>query len=189
MAYGWKFAAGLIASIYVHEMGHVAWLRHYGIPATAPMFIPGFGAFVRLKRHPATPGQDARVGLAGPVWGAGAAIAFLAMGLAARWPLFVAIGRVGAWINLFNLIPIWQLDGGRAFNALSRRQRGWAAAALWLAALASRDGMTFLVAIGATARAFSSRAPERGDAPIVALYLGLAVGLTALIAFAGGPLR
>jgi hypothetical protein len=45
------------------------------------------------------------------------------------------------------------------------------------------------VAIGATARAFSSRAPERGDAPIVALYLGLAVGLTALIAFAGGPLR
>jgi hypothetical protein len=44
--YGWKFGLGLIASIYVHEMGHVVWLRRYGIAATAPMFIPGFGAFV-----------------------------------------------------------------------------------------------------------------------------------------------
>ena len=50
--YGWKFALGLIASIYVHEMGHVVWLRRYGIAATAPMFIPGFGAFVRLKHAP-----------------------------------------------------------------------------------------------------------------------------------------
>src|SRR6185369_768538 len=72
MAYGWKFALGLIASLYVHEMGHVAWLRRYGIPASAPMFVPGLGAFVRLKSHPPTPAQDARVGLAGPVWGAAA---------------------------------------------------------------------------------------------------------------------
>jgi Zn-dependent protease len=64
--YGWRFGLGLIASIYVHEMGHVVWLRRYGIAATAPMFIPGFGAFVRLKQHPATVGEDARVGLAGP---------------------------------------------------------------------------------------------------------------------------
>ena len=39
--YGWQFALGLVVSIYIHEMGHVVWLRRYGIPATAPMFIPG----------------------------------------------------------------------------------------------------------------------------------------------------
>ena len=70
--YGWRFALGFVLSIYVHEMGHVAALRKYGIAATAPMFIPGFGAVVRLKQYPESPAQDARVGLAGPIWGLGA---------------------------------------------------------------------------------------------------------------------
>src|SRR5216683_3332289 len=34
--YGWKFAVGFVLSIYVHEMGHVAALARYGIPATPP---------------------------------------------------------------------------------------------------------------------------------------------------------
>ena len=54
LAYGWPFAAGLVLSIYVHEMGHVIALRRYNIAATAPMFIPFFGAFVRMKQYPAT---------------------------------------------------------------------------------------------------------------------------------------
>src|SRR5579872_6689288 len=73
--YGWRFALGFVLSIYVHEMGHIASLRKFGIAATAPMFIPGFGALVLLKQRPATRLQDARVGLAGPIWGLGAAIA------------------------------------------------------------------------------------------------------------------
>src|SRR5439155_26028416 len=103
--------------------GHVSALRRYGIAATAPMFIPGFGALVRLKQYPASPAEDARVGLAGPLWGTLASVAFFATGLATHWPSLIAIARVGAWLNLFNLIPIWQLDGGRGFNALSRAQR------------------------------------------------------------------
>src|SRR6202140_3907391 len=63
--YGWKFGLGFVLSIYVHEMGHVMALARYGIPASPPMLIPGFGAFVRLKAYPALPGEDARVGLAG----------------------------------------------------------------------------------------------------------------------------
>jgi hypothetical protein len=66
--WGWPFALGLVASIYVHEMGHVAALRRYGIAASAPMFLPGVGAYVRMKQRPADPVEDARVGLAGPVW-------------------------------------------------------------------------------------------------------------------------
>src|SRR5256885_15722313 len=73
--WGWKFAAGFVVSIYIHEMGHVQALTHYGIKATAPMFIPGVGAFIRLKQYPTDRREDARVGLAGPIWGAGAAIA------------------------------------------------------------------------------------------------------------------
>jgi Zn-dependent protease len=181
-AWGWKLALGLVVSIYVHEMGHVFWLRRYGIPATAPMFIPGFGAFVRLKQNPATPAEDARVGLAGPVWGAVTAVVALAVGLAAHQPLLLAIARLGAWINLFNLLPVWQLDGGRGFNALSRRQRAIAAGVLWVLALAVGDGMLLLLAVAASVRAMgSARAPAHGDPPVLALYLLLAAGLALLI--------
>lgn len=187
MLYGWKFALGLIASIYVHEMGHVAWLRHYGIAATAPMFIPGFGAFVRLKQHPATVGEDARVGLAGPIWGAAAAVVFLALGAATGSPLLLSIARIGAWINLFNLIPVWQLDGGRGFAALSRGQRALTAGLLWALALSGVDGVLYLLAIGATYRAAGKTGATRvGDRPVLATYLALCVGLTLLMVAAHG---
>ena len=76
--YGWPLALGLVLSIYVHEMGHVAMLRRLGIAASAPMFIPGVGALVMLKQHVTDPLIDAKIGLAGPVWGLGAALAALA---------------------------------------------------------------------------------------------------------------
>jgi Zn-dependent protease len=182
-AFGWRFALGLIASIYVHEMGHVNALRRYGIAATAPMFIPGFGALVRLKQYPATPAEDARVGLAGPLWGTLAAVAFLAAGSVLEWPSLLAIARAGAWINLFNLIPVWQLDGGRGFNALSRTQRSLCAALLFGAYLAVGDGLVLLLALGAAFRAFATPSPEKGDSNAALLYAGLA-GSLGLVIFA-----
>jgi len=182
--YGWKFALGLILSIYVHEMGHVVALRRYGIPATAPMFIPGFGALVRLKQNPATVGEDARTGLAGPIWGAAAAVAALALGALLQNPLLFAIARLGAWINLFNLLPVWQLDGGRGFAALSRGQRGLVAGVLWALALSGADGLLFIVAIAATFRAAGKNAPTLGDRPVLATFVALVIGLTLLMVVA-----
>ena len=192
--WGWRFALGIVISIYVHEMGHVVWLRRYGIPATAPMFIPGLGAFVRLKQHPATVGEDARIGLAGPAWGAAAAIAALVLGVVLQRPIFVAIASVGAWINLFNLLPVWQLDGGRGFAALSRGQRWAVAVVFWLLALAGADGLFFILAIAATARALGKSAPgtpgaapASGDRMVLAIFLVLVAGLTAIMVGAGKP--
>ena len=184
--YGWQFALGLIVSIYIHEMGHVVWLRRFGIPASAPMFIPGLGAFVRLKAHPATVGEDARIGLAGPVWGAAAAVLALALAETVGRPIFFAIARVGAWINVFNLLPVWQLDGGRGFAALSRPQRAIVAAIAWALALSGVDSMYFLVAIAASIRAATKgTAPERGDRNILLAYGALLLGLAALMVVAG----
>ena len=133
--WGWRFALGLVLSIYVHEMGHVAMLRRYGIKSTAPMFIPGLGAMVRMKQYPQSPREDARVGLAGPVWGLGAALLTYAVYLGSGWEAWAAIARVAAWINLFNLIPVWQLDGSRGFASLVRPHRWIAVGAIALACL------------------------------------------------------
>src|SRR5438309_11216964 len=78
MTYGWPLAAGLVISIYLHEMGHVMEIKRLGLSASAPIFIPGLGALVMLKQHVDDPVIDARIGLGGPIWGAIAAtIAFV----------------------------------------------------------------------------------------------------------------
>jgi Zn-dependent protease len=176
--FGWRFAVLLVLSIYVHEMGHVAALRRLGLPASAPMFIPGLGALIRLRQRPANPRDDARIGLAGPIWGLGAALVAW-LGFRLGWgPLWGAVARFGAWINLFNLLPFWQLDGGRAFHALSRRQRLLAAAALAALWAWSREGLLVLLLIGAGAQAFRRDAPAEDDWPILAQFVGLAAILT-----------
>jgi Zn-dependent protease len=177
-AFGWKFAAGIIATTYVHEMGHVAWLRRYGMPASAPMFIPGVGAFVRLKQHPVDAREDARIGLAGPMWGLGATLVFLVVGELWNSPACVAIAHVSAWINLFNLVPVWQLDGSRGFRALARHQR-WlvagAAVGLWFLA---HDGMLLVIGFVAAWRAFGRDAPAERDRFALMQYVGLLLALS-----------
>jgi len=184
-AYGWKFALGLVLCIYVHEMGHVAALRHYGIPASAPMFIPGIGALVRLKAHPPTVGQDARVGLAGPIWGTAAALATLGLYYLTADGLYASLTHIGALINLFNLIPVWQLDGGRGIRALGRPER-WLLLAIILAAFAlTHEGMLLLVGIGVAVHCFL-RAPEDGDRGALTQFVMLVIALGYLATVRGG---
>jgi len=178
--WGWKFAIGIVLSIYVHEMGHVQALQRYGIKATAPMFIPGLGAVIRLKQYPATPREDARVGLAGPLWGLGAAAAAYGVYFATRIGVWGAIGHFGAWVNLFNLLPVWQLDGGRGFRALTRVHRWLAAAVAASMYVVSHEGLLLLIALAAAASAGFSTAPDEADQPMLLEYLSLVVVLAAL---------
>jgi Zn-dependent protease len=179
-AFGWWFALGLVVSIYIHEMGHVAALRHYGIRAGAPMFIPGVGAVVRLQQALTDPRQDARVGLAGPLWGLGAALAAYAMAGATGAPIWAAIARVGAWVNLFNLLPFWQLDGGRAFRSLARGQRWLAATAIAVAWSLSEESLLVLLLIGAVLQALSPKAPTEPDRVGLLQYVALVAVLSAM---------
>ncbi len=161
--WGWRFALGFIASIYVHEMGHVAALTRLGIKATAPMFIPGIGAVVRLKQYPVTPREDARVGLAGPIWGLAAAAVAYAVYRATGSQTWGAIAQVGAWVNLFNLLPVWQLDGARGFRALTRGDRWVVVALVALMWVATHEGLLVLLFLVSGYAAFRSPAPEEGD--------------------------
>lgn len=179
--WGWRFALGLVLSIYVHEMGHVAALSRLGIKASAPTFIPGLGAVVRMKQYPANPVEEARVGLAGPLWGLGAAVVAYVVFLASGAAFWGALARAGAWINLFNLLPLVPLDGGRAFRALSRWQRGAAALALGAMWVATREGLLLLLLVVAVVRVVAKPAdPEPSDRRSFFEYLGLTVALALL---------
>ncbi|HEX3531548.1 MAG TPA: site-2 protease family protein [Thermoanaerobaculia bacterium] len=179
--FGWQLALGIVISIYVHEMGHVWELRRFGIAASAPMFIPGFGALVRLKQRPANAREDARIGLAGPLWGLAAAAVAWGVHQAGGGPIWAAIARLGAWINLFNLIPFWQLDGGRGFHPLSRSERLLAAGAIGLALWGTGEKMLWLLLLAALAQAFFPKQEGEGDGVALAWYVFLVAALSALL--------
>jgi Zn-dependent protease len=174
--YGWAFAAGLVLTIYIHEMGHVYVLRRLGIEASAPMFIPGFGAFIVSKRRFDDPSIDARVGLGGPIWGLGAGLVALLLHAVYGTPVLGAIAAVTGFINLFNLIPIWQLDGSHAYRALHTMERWILVGAVGLAYYWTHQGM--LLAIGAVGlfRAFQ-KTEYKGDRSALATYVALVFAL------------
>lgn len=185
--YGWPFALGLVLSIYIHEMGHVLALRRYGIPAGAPVFIPGFGAFIQMRGHNITAVQDSRIGLAGPLYGFGAALFAFAVALTTASPLWMTIAHFGAVINLFNLIPVWQLDGSRGMHSLTRSQRGvvvGAAAACWMI---TSGTMLLFVALVGVFRLFGKQQEPAPDNVGLLQYCGLLIALSTLLAYT--PLR
>lgn len=176
--WGMWFALGFVLSIYVHEMGHMAALRRFGLEATAPMFVPGLGAFIRLKGRVLAPYENARIGLAGPLWGLGAAgVAFAASRLGGG-PMWAAIASTGAWLNLFNLMPVWQLDGSRGFAALSKLQRLVVAISFLAAWVLTSDGLLILLAIVAASRIFDAQAPEAPDHGALGEFVFLVLALS-----------
>jgi len=179
-AFGGWFALGLVLSMYVHEMGHVACLMRYGIRASTPLFVPGLGAFIRLNQAMTDPRQDARVGLAGPIWGLAAALVCAGIYALTGKPIFSAVARVGAWINLFNLMPIWQLDGGRAFRSLSRSERWLALAAIATVWAMTSEGMLVLLMLTGAARTTMDKSKPEPDVVILVQYATLVALLTAL---------
>jgi len=133
--WGWKFAVGFVVLLLVHEMGHVIQLRREGIEASAPMFIPFLGAVVAAKSLGENALAEARVGLAGPVLGSLGAAALLPVAHATDSDLLRALAFTGFSLNLFNLLPVVPLDGGRAMAAMSP----W----MWLVGFAALIALAF----------------------------------------------
>jgi Zn-dependent protease len=117
--WGWEFAAGFVVLLFIHEMGHVIALRREGIKASAPMFVPFMGALITARSLGDNALAEARVGLAGPILGSLAAAAVAVVGELAHSDMLIALAYVGFLINLFNLLPIVPLDGGRAMAAMA----------------------------------------------------------------------
>jgi Zn-dependent protease len=179
--WGWMFALGVVLSIYVHEMGHVAAMTRFGMAPTAPMFIPGFGAVVRAQRRVANPREDARIGLGGPIWGLGAAAVCFLVYLATGEPYWAALTHTGALINLFNLMPIWGLDGDHAFRPLNRLERWIATAVVAGMFYATAEGLLVLVGVLAAVQAFREAPHVEGDRVALIQFAGLVVALALLM--------
>jgi Zn-dependent protease len=121
MIWGWPYAAGVVVLLFVHEMGHYIAARQCGLNVGAPTFIPFVGAWIQLKDQPLDVRTEAYVAFAGPLVGTVGAVAFYLWGRYTDNTLLLAISYAGLFLNLFNLLPISPLDGGRITAILTPR--------------------------------------------------------------------
>ncbi len=198
MFWGWPFAVGFVALIAVHESGHAIAMRQQGLRAGAPVFIPFVGAVIAMKDMPRNAHVEAVVAIGGPLLGSVGAAVCLLVGRLTGATIWYALASTGFLINLFNLIPISPLDGGRIVGVISR----W----LWMAGFAigvvvflkTHSPLLFLILLlglfslgrarrGPTADYFDVSASLR--ARMAVAYFGLAALLAVGMWVAERPLR
>ena len=194
LIWGWKFAVGFVLLLLVHEMGHVIALRREGIKASAPVFIPFLGAAIWAKSLGGNALAEARVGLAGPILGSLGAAALIPVAHATGNELFQALAFTGFFLNLFNLLPVIPLDGGRAMAAMAPWMWFVGLAAMVAAAFAFPNPVILLIVIFAVVETWRRwRARRAGGAEEQAYYrvkpahrlmvAGVYIGLIVLLGF------
>ncbi len=180
-ASGVKFGIGFTLLILIHEMGHFVDIKRRGLPADMPVFLPGLGAYVRWQAMGVPLETRAQVSLAGPLAGLLASVACAALWWQTGDPFWASLARVGAALNLLNLIPVWALDGGQAALALSRMERIALLIASVALALALKQNMFFLVALGAGYRAFAGDLPPHPSRATTVYFVLVLVALGVIL--------
>ncbi len=188
LMFGWKFAVGFTLSILLHEMGHYVAVKRRGLRADLPMFFPGLGAYVRWYSQGISRVQLAFIALAGPLYGLLTALVCFGIYWRTHYSLFLVLANVGAWINVFNLMPLTflGLDGAQATYALSRLQRTLiAATCIVFFALTFGNGnaqwVLLFVGLMMAWRAAGQDTPEKQDTKVFAYFLGLLLTLGMLM--------
>ena len=118
--FSWELSLGIIALLFVHEIGHYVVIRAKGLPASLPVFIPLVGAYVAMRRMPDSVRDEAEIAIAGPAVGALSGIACYLLYQWTQEPNLLLLARLAFLLNLINLVPIAPLDGGRIVGAISR---------------------------------------------------------------------
>jgi Zn-dependent protease len=177
VTFGVRFGIGFAVLILIHEMGHYIDIKRRGLSADMPIFLPGFGAYVRWQATGVSKETRAAVSLAGPLAGSLAAVVCAISWWKTGDPLWAALAWSGAWLNAMNLIPVWVLDGGQATLALGKTER-WilltASLALWLVL---HESVFVLVAGGMIWRLFTKDLAPNPSRLIATYYTAVLASL------------
>jgi Zn-dependent protease len=180
---------GFVVITLIHEVGHAVAIRAKGLRAGFLVFIPFVGGAVTLKDQPRSVFDDAMIGLAGPFAGTLASLACLQV---YKWiddPLWLLIAFLGFALNLFNLLPIGMLDGGRISAAVTKWMWVFGGAAVLYKVFDQPNPLTIVIAILAAFQVYASIVREKTDTRFYEITpiqrAGVAILYFALVIFLG----
>ncbi len=179
--FGAQFGIGFAMLILLHEMGHFIAVKRRGLPADMPVFMPGFGAYVRWSALGVSAETRSLVSLAGPLAGCIGSAVCSALWFETGDSLWIGLASLSAMLNVLNLIPVWVLDGGQAILALGKFDRIALSVAATLLAAIFWQPIFLLVAGGAIYQAFRRDAPSSSNPNVTAYFIGLLAALGGII--------
>jgi len=116
---GWAVAGIILVNLAWHEYGHIREARRVGVATGRMLFIPFLGGVAPMLSSFPSRWAEVTVTLAGPFFGFTMALLLLGIGWALDSPWVLVAAGVQALVNLFNLIPLNPLDGGRLLKSLA----------------------------------------------------------------------
>jgi len=174
--FGWWFAVGLTGSVFLHEMGHYLAVRRFGFTANLPMFLPGFGAFVKWRGANVDENVRAQIALAGPLFGLLSGLISYGIYLGTGQGVWLAVAQFAGWINLLNLIPAFIFDGAPAMSALGAQAR-WAVLLVSVVLFFTLKEFLFVLLAVATAyRLWKRDFPAQNRQGIAYYFIAMVVG-------------
>ncbi len=173
--FGWWFALGITGSVLIHEMGHYFMVRRFGFRAELPMFLPGFGAYVKWQGVNVDAGVRAQISLAGPFFGFLSGLMAYGVFLETHHGVWLAVAQFAGWLNLINLIPVSLLDGGAALNPIGVQHRIGLIAICVALAFVTHEFTFALVAAGVGYRLWKRDSPPQSASGIAYAFMAIAV--------------
>ncbi|HET7434675.1 MAG TPA: site-2 protease family protein, partial [Thermoanaerobaculia bacterium] len=192
-AYTTKFPIGVVLGFLgvtlIHEIGHALAIRAKGLRTGFMVFIPFIGGAVTLKDQPRTAYDDAQIGLAGPIAGTIASLILLQIFKWTHDPLYLVTAFFGFALNLFNLLPIGMLDGGRISGAVTKWMWLFGGGAIVYKVFNQPNPLTIIIAVLAAFQVYASIVREKDDKLFYEVTLpqraAIAIVYFALVIFLG----
>jgi len=178
--YPFALIVGFVLIILIHEIGHAVVIRSKGLRAGVMVFIPFIGGAVTLKDQPRSAYDDAQIGLAGPIFGTLASLVVLQIYKWLGQPLYLAIAVAGFAVNLFNLLPIGMLDGGRISGAVTKWMWVFGGGFLVYKLWHQPNPLMLLVLLLAAFQVYASIVREKSDKAFYDVTLGQRAGIAAV---------
>lgn len=163
VAFGLKFAIGFVLLLFAHEYGHLVASRVVGLKVSSPIFIPFFGAVIRIKELPLNAKMEANVAIGGPAMGALSALLCLALYFWTNDTLMLVLSYTACLLNLFNLIPCDPLDGGRIATAISPRLWWLGSVVMGVLFVYTYNFFVFIILVFSLFRLWQNRDIEEGS--------------------------
>lgn len=171
--FGWWFAVGLAGSVLLHELGHYFMVRRFGFSAELPMFLPGFGAYVKWNGANVDPSVRAQISLAGPLFGLFSGLIAYGIFASTHQGVWLAVAQFAGWLNLLNLIPVAIFDGAPAMNAIGRQERFGVLLACIVFWLILHEWLFLIVAIATGYRIWKRDFPAHPNHGIAYYFIAL----------------